>query len=123
MSKCPKYASRRRELGRGVGGEEEGKEKKEIKSSQNRTDFGIYHFHSCSRGINMLREFSQFSILPACRESCTSESLVLFNIRKHVQGFQPLIYTIKIQFNLSFPTQIWDRNQVANTRSVGTQIH
>lgn len=31
MSKCPKYASRRRELGRGVGGEEEGKEKKRDK--------------------------------------------------------------------------------------------
>lgn len=66
----------------------------------------------------MLRKISQFSILPACRESCTSESLVLFKIRKHVQGVHPLIYTIKTKRNLFFPTRIWDRNQVANTRSV-----
>lgn len=31
MSKCPKYASRRRELGRGVGGEEEEEERKKNK--------------------------------------------------------------------------------------------
>lgn len=63
-----------------------GRKKEDVNSSQNRTEFGIYCFRSCSRDMNVLRKISLFSILPTCREGCTSEALVLFKRRKHAQG-------------------------------------
>lgn len=61
----------------------------------------------------MLRNISLVSILPACRESCTSKALVLFKRRKRAQGVHPLINLYKQTAMQSFqPPQYWTETKM-----------